>query len=327
MKRFLLKVFWNPFEKFCIAFPLIPLKIEEVRLNQHVTQVKISNVATRAISRLGGGYDYSTLYLIKNKLLIDTGFCWAKRSLGQYILSRGLDQTLEVTVNTHSHEDHIGNNDVIERLTNSAIYAHPKAIATIRHPRKLPWYRSFMFGTNAPSNVEAAPTQLTCDELRFEILETPGHSDDHICIFETNHRWLFSGDLYIAPDLDCQLQDVNGPKWIASLKQILKLSPRFLFDGHGFMVEGEEAVRTVLQNKLRFLENLEKKVRSELSAPKPLEEIVENVFDDRTIINLLSMNEGWLSILTDSDFSRSNLVYSFVKSHYRHRGANRVHDE
>lgn len=319
MKKLLLKIFWNPFERFSILYPIVPLKTEEVQINEHVTQLKISNVVTNAISTFGGGYDYATIYLINNKVLIDTGFTWAKRSLRSYILSRGLDRTLEVTVNTHSHEDHIGNNDVVERLTNSVIYAHPRAIAQIRHPRTLPWYRSFMFGTNAPSDVKSAPASFTCDDLVFDIIETPGHADDHICIYERTHGWLFSGDLYVAPDLDSQLQDVNGPKWIASLKKILELSPRCLFDGHGFMVEGEAEVQEVLYNKLRFLENLQAKIVSELTTPKPLEEIVKNVFDDRNITNLISLNDGWLSLLTDSDFSRSNLVFSFVKNHYPDR--------
>lgn len=326
MKTLFRKIFWNPFEQFCTFFPLIPLKTEEIKVNEHVTQIRISNVVTRAISRFGGGYDYATLYLIDNKILIDTGFSWAKRSLTSYILSRGLDRTLEATINTHAHEDHIGNNDIVARLTNSVIYAHAKAVAAIKHPRKLPWYRSFLFGSNAPSPVEIAPSKLALDDLNLEIIETPGHSDDHICVFESTKGWLFSGDLYVAPDLDSQLQDVDGPKWIASLKKIMELSPRYLFDGHGIVVEGESQVQTVLRNKLHFLEELETKIASELTSPKRLEEIVENVFDDRNITNLISLNEGWLSILTDSDFSRSNLVFSFVKNHYPNRAEADDHD-
>lgn len=316
MKRFFLKIFWEPFEKFCIFFPLVPLQTEEVAINDQVTQIKISNVVTRAISSFGGGYDYSTLYLINNKVLIDTGFSWAKRNFRAYLLARGLDRTLEVTINTHAHEDHVGNNDIVERFTRSKIYAHPKAVAVIKHPPKLPWYRSFLFGSSTPSQAEIAPAEVACDELRFEILETPGHSSDHICVYERTRGWLFSGDLYVAPDLDSQLQDVDGPKWIASLKRIIALSPTSLFDGHGIVVEGEREVHRVLHDKLRFLEDLEKRVVRELTCPKPLEEIVKNVFDDRNITNLISLNDGWLSLLTDSDFSRSNLVLSFVKNHY-----------
>ena len=86
--------------------------------------------------------------------------------------------------------------------------------------------------------------------------------------------------------------------------------------GDTAVVEGEREVHRVLHDKLRFLEDLEKRVVRELTCPKPLEEIVKNVFDDRNITNLISLNDGWLSLLTDSDFSRSNLVLSFVKNHY-----------
>ena len=39
-----------------------------------------------------------------------------------------------------------------------------------------------------------------------EVVETPGHCPGHICLFESNKKWLFSGDLYVAAELDRDLE-------------------------------------------------------------------------------------------------------------------------
>src|SRR5712675_806853 len=32
---------------------------------------------------------------------------------------------------------------------------------------------------------------------RLEIIPTPGHAFSHVCLFDQERRWLFSGDLYV----------------------------------------------------------------------------------------------------------------------------------
>ena len=40
--------------------------------------------------------------------------------------------------------------------------------------------------------------------------------------------------------------------------------------------------------------------------------MVAEISQDRDLVNLISMNEGWMNLITAGDFSRSNLVRSFV---------------
>ena len=49
-------------------------------------------------------------------------------------------------VNTHPHEDHTGNNDLLLELCGARLLAHPSAVRDIRFPPRLPWYRRFLFG-------------------------------------------------------------------------------------------------------------------------------------------------------------------------------------
>jgi glyoxylase-like metal-dependent hydrolase (beta-lactamase superfamily II) len=303
---------WRPFEMACRRTPLVPFRAAVIQVNKSVRLIRIENAITRAISRFGGGYDYSVSYLIEDSLLVDTGFPWARCSLRQTLLDTGAYATLSAVINTHYHEDHTGNNDLLRELCDAPIYAHPSAITEIRYPPELPWYRSFMFGPISPSFVQPVPEHLSTRNHTFEVHHLPGHSCDHIGLFEPEQRWLFSGDLYIAPDLDSQLRDVDGTAWIQSLEHALALSPHCLFDAHGLVVMGEDEVRALLGRKLTFLRELREAVLSVAGQACSVSDVTRAVFQDKGVVNSLSFSDGWLSLLTCSDFSRSNLVRSFL---------------
>lgn len=312
-KKWIRYLFWHPFESLCRKLPLVPFKLSTTIFDQQIVKIQVDNVVTKAITKFGGGYDYSVCYLISNSVLIDTGFPWARRSLRKYLLDSEAYKSIEAIVNTHAHEDHVGNNDLLEEITSAPIYAHPIALGSIRHPDYLPWYRNFMFGPGEASNVKAIPDTIEINNFRFEIIHTPGHSPDHICIFEPDKGWLFSGDLYVSADLDSQLSEVDGNDWINSLSRVISLKPKWLFDAHGKVVRGEAEIEQLLSEKLSFLTTLRDKIYEVAKEPISIREITKKVFNENTCINQLSFSDGWLSLLTSSDFTRSNIVKSFLK--------------
>jgi hypothetical protein len=119
--------------------------------------------------------------------------------------------------------------------------------------------------------------------------------------------------LYIAAELDSQLGDANGPKWIASLETALALKPACLFDAHGAIFVGEEAVAGQLRRKLQFLRAIRERVKEHAAPGQSLEQLTQLVFDRRDLVDFLSFGEGWLSLITGSDFSRGNIVKSFLR--------------
>ena len=51
----------------------------------------------------------------------------------------------------------------------------------------------------------------------FQVIYTPGHSPDHICLFEHKHGWLFTGDLFVggmdrALRVDYDVDRVHHPR-------------------------------------------------------------------------------------------------------------------
>lgn len=310
-------ILWQPYALMCRRFPLWPFRVTITRPIEHVVCIQIDNLITRLLSRLGGGYDFAVCYLVDDSLLIDTGFPWARRRLKKTLIELGVVDSITTVVNTHYHEDHTGNNDLLRDLCNVQVLVHQDAIPEIRFPIELPWYRSFLFGPAQIADVIPIGPSIKTEHLYFEVIETPGHCPGHICLFEPNKKWLFSGDLYIAADLDSQLGDADGPKWIASLETALKLKPEWLFDAHGTIFEGAKAVEQQLQRKLVFLITIRSRVEQFAIQGQTIQELTRKVFDRHSLVDFLSFGDGWLSLITGSDFSRSNIIKSFLREKFR----------
>jgi glyoxylase-like metal-dependent hydrolase (beta-lactamase superfamily II) len=321
--RLLRRFVWAPFEVACRILPLWPFRVTIVEVEDGVLLLRTDNALVRALGRFAGGYDYACSYVIDGTLLVDTSFPWARRSLARAFVQLELKKTLQWALNTHYHEDHIGNNDLVLEQTSARVVAHRDAVNAIRYPRVVKWYRRFLFGPGVASRVEPAPTQLWTPRFRFDVLDMPGHCPGHLCLFERERGWLFGGDLYVSAELDSQLDDVDGPAWIASLERALACRPRALFDAHGTVILGEDAVASALTRKRDMLVAIgAEAVRVASEGPQSIESITRKVFRRGGLIEAVSLHEGWMSLITASDFSRSNVVASFVKCvPSRERGA------
>jgi glyoxylase-like metal-dependent hydrolase (beta-lactamase superfamily II) len=312
--RWLRYLLWRPFELLCREYPLVPFSASVTAPVPGVTSIRIDNAVVRALGRLSGGYDYAVSYLIDETVLVDTGFPWARRRLRKTLLELGAARTIRTVVNTHYHEDHTGNNDLLAELCGAEILAHPLAVPEIRFPETLPWYRHFLFGPARTVEVRPVPDVIRTKRFELEVHPLFGHCPGHICLFEPKERWLFSGDLYIAPDVDSQLGDADGPLWIESLERAIALRPKCMFDGHGVVFTDEATVLAMLSRKRDFLVNLRERIVEAATRAQSIREISRRVFRQRDWVNALSFNDGWMSLITGSDFSRGNLIKSFLRA-------------
>lgn len=104
LSRWLRRALWHPFELACRWLPLVPFRITITEPVHGVRAIRIDNVVSRLITRIGGGYDYSVSYLVSDVLLVDTGFPWAGRPLKKALSQMGVLSRLANVANTHSHE-------------------------------------------------------------------------------------------------------------------------------------------------------------------------------------------------------------------------------
>ncbi|MBI5576293.1 MAG: MBL fold metallo-hydrolase, partial [Deltaproteobacteria bacterium] len=146
--------------------------------------------------RLLGKKLYRSACFLVDGLLVDTGIFHLRKSFLKSLSGR----SVFAIVNTHSHEDHIGANALLQERRGVPVYAHDKALRVISDPRKLrllPYQRLF-FGEPSPSAGKPVGNTFSTEHCRFRVIHSPGHSPDHIVLFEENRGWLFSGDAFIG---------------------------------------------------------------------------------------------------------------------------------
>jgi len=164
---------------------------------------------------------------------------------------------------THKHEDHSG---LVNFITapNSEILASEstiKMLNTGEHSVSISDMRIF-FERNTPdyeemfkmyiSQIEHFKTEpinqnlrilrqgdvLSIKPFRFNVIETPGHDNGHLCLFEENSGILFSGDHIlgsITPNVSLWLleKDVIA-EYLASLDKINALKINLVLPGHRY---------------------------------------------------------------------------------------------
>ena len=200
---------------------------------------------------------YFTAAFWVDGLQIDTGCAHT----AQQLISALKDWPVEQVVNTHSHEDHIGANAEVQERFGCPIRAHPDALPILHNPRLQPLqpYRRIFWGWPKPSRGEAIGEWVETQQFRFQVIHTPGHSPDSLCLFEPEQGWLFSGDTYVGGKDRALRQGYDIYGIIASLKKLAELPVRAIFAGSGSVrLNGTEP----LEEKITYLEELGERIRS-----------------------------------------------------------------
>jgi glyoxylase-like metal-dependent hydrolase (beta-lactamase superfamily II) len=255
----------------------------------------------------GRGRYWTTCYLVDG-LLIDSGCYFTAAEL----LGALSSTPPHILINSHSHEDHIGGNSLLQRVNPELnILAHPLALPVLADPRgKQPQqpYRRFYWGIPKPSQgLALADGQvIATDKHRFEIIYTPGHSRDHICLYEPSRGWLFSGDLFNS-GRDRALRE-GYEIWgiIDSLKRIASLPIETLYPG---CARVRQKPKSHLLSKIEYLEDLGERVL----------EMHRRGVSVRVIVRRLLGKPMWVEIVTLGHFSRRRLVLSYLKQS-QHQG-------
>ncbi len=250
---------------------------------------------------LGRGRYWTTAYWVDG-LLIDSGCAYTAKEL----LSALRNYEVRAIVNTHSHEDHIGANGWLQgQDPNLPIFAHPKAIAVLADPQgeqPLQAYRRFFWGMPLPSRGMAIEDG---EEIRgrtnsFQVIYTPGHKEDHVCLYQPQKGWLFSGDLFVGGKDRALGQGYHIWEIIASLKKIAQLPLEWLFPGSARVRQNP---LPEIQAKIAYYEELGEKILAYHRKGWEISAIADRLLGGRM----------WIEWITAGHFSRRNLVLSYLE--------------
>jgi glyoxylase-like metal-dependent hydrolase (beta-lactamase superfamily II) len=243
------------------------------------------------------GLYFTTAYWVDG-LLIDTGCRHTVPELMQAL------ETLPVgtIVNTHSHEDHIAGNAPLQSERKVTILAHPLALPILADPRgkqPLNAYRKVMWGTPDPSRGKPLGEKIGTEHYTFLVIPTPGHSPDHICLFEPEQGWLFTGDAYVGGREKALRVDYDIWGILGSLKKLAQYPVRRLFPGSGTVRENP---LPEMLKKITTLEELAEKVLTLHRQGMPIHRIRRRLLG----------REALMTYLTFGHFSGYGLIRSFI---------------
>ncbi len=135
-------------------------------------------------------------------------------------------QTLRQVVVTHAHSDHASGSTAVAARWPDAVFM------------KRPW-----FDADKRYPVEWTPLAngqvMAAGDVELEVLHTPGHAPDHICLWHAGSSTLFGGDLLIEGST-VVVPGTRGGDLIAyldSLARVAAREPRRVLPAHGPVID------------------------------------------------------------------------------------------
>jgi glyoxylase-like metal-dependent hydrolase (beta-lactamase superfamily II) len=226
-------------------------------------------------------------FYLLDDLLIDTG----SSRLGRYSAPFFLKQPIRCAAITHVHEDHAGMASWIKQNLNIPVYLHEKEHKEAATPLHLPLYRNAAWGIRKAFQADTFPANLETENYKLEVIESPGHSPNHVVFLEKNKGWLFTGDLYIGPKQNVSFYTENTLDAIKSMRHLLKLDWDTIFCAHsGIKISGKEK----LAIKLDFFESIRSQVEELYNKGISLIDINKRLFPKKDLWEIVSRGE-WSS--------------------------------
>ena len=231
-------------------------------------------------------------------LLIDTGPACTAHELVRVLAKLPVRQIAL----THGHEDHIGGLALLhERYPDAPIYAARQTAPLIEDPTLLAMqkYRQLLWGKPKPvtgvRTFDEIDDVLRTPEYTLRVVETPGHTRDHVSFFEPRYRWAFCGDAYIGGRDVAWAPEFDMFAIVSSMRTLASLRPERLFPGSGRV---RRTPLPELQGKIGDLIQLANEVLKLETAGCSVPEMVDKLFDGEPRLRLWTMGH----------FSAANLI-------------------
>lgn len=263
-------------------------------------------------------------------LLVDPGSVRMRRSLAAHLraaASRG--QRVAAVTATHHHEEHVGNLEWAARRAAAPVMLADGVAGRLRPVASIPRARRLVIGQppSLRSPVRAANESIPAGTAHLEVIKAPGHSPDHVVLWDPGERALLVGDAFMGAYFSSPNPDVDSRAWITTLKRLLDLDISIMVEGHGHVRTLRRDIRPVpgvvlrqdpraeIARKLEFLTWLRARIA---------EARAEGRSDNAAVASCFPWGRRWswerlaadevARAGTAGEFSRHELVRSFYRT-------------
>ena len=258
------------------------------------------------------------IYLVNNKdvYLIDSG---NNKDAGKKILKIINEHNWQVLgiINTHSHADHIGGNNVIQNRTNCAIFSSEIENSfisnTILEPSIL--YGGYPFNSllNKTLMAKESSSILIDDNIRntFDVIELPGHSYNMIGL-KTKDNIYFLGDSLFSEETINKYHIFyicNVKEFLNTLDKLNNLDGDLYILSHCKPVSDLDSLIKVNRDKVLEIIN---KIYNLCSNKITFEDILQKIFTDYNI----NMNENQYFLIGSTIKAYLSYLYDEGKISY-----------
>jgi glyoxylase-like metal-dependent hydrolase (beta-lactamase superfamily II) len=130
---------------------------------------------------------------------------------------------------THGHSDHISGAPAIDRRR------------TATRMSKMPWPER---DRGLPWTALRDGDIVVTGEGPLQVIHTPGHAPDHVCLWDADSRTIFAGDMLVQGTTVMIPASHRGSlaEYLRSLDRILALNPRRALPAHGPVIDDPQAL-------------------------------------------------------------------------------------
>ena len=194
----------------------------------------------------------------REKVLIDTGYISDFEDTKKFIRDLGVDlREVNLIVGTHSHCDHIGGNRKIQDLSECKIAMHKIEKSFMDSGDDwATWWRYYdQEGEFFRVDISLEEgNHIFLDELKLEVIHTPGHGAGMIALYSPEEKFLISSDAVWDGDLGVLTIRVEGSiaPFLAldSLEKLSTLEADRIYPGHGPPIKDPKAAIQRCRKKL-----------------------------------------------------------------------------
>ena len=175
---------------------------------------------------------------------------------------------IDLILATHTHLDHSPAAKILKKATGASIAG--------RIPPHLPNQDiTFM-----PDFELKDGDTVTIEDTVLQVIRTPGHASNHICLYDAVHYCLFSGDHIIeGSSVVIDPPDGDMRSYLNSMKKIETYDMKYIAPAHGGIIDNPyDAIKQIVNHRLKREEKIIECLRIH---PKiELLELVKYAYDD-----------------------------------------------